>query len=144
MKSEQYYQPQVQTAPPVLGVKRVSHMSSAVLMPLRKPPCDITLPLESSRTAARAVGDAGELTFAPVFEIRAVLEVPENGVALMGVRADDASAALFFLMLQRINVGLETVEFPLQGCEVIDCVEVPSELSCDPPVPQVEGPGDDW
>jgi hypothetical protein len=73
MKSEQYYQPQAQTALPVLGVKRTPHMSSAVLLPRCKPPCDITLPLESSRTAARAVGDARELTLSSVFEVWPVL-----------------------------------------------------------------------
>jgi hypothetical protein len=99
MKSEQYYQPQAWTALPVLGVKRVLHMSSVVLLPLCKPLRDITLPLESSRTTARAVGDARELTLAPVFEVGPILQVSEDGVALVGVRADDASTALLFLIL---------------------------------------------
>src|SRR5580692_7178841 len=113
MKSEQYYQPQAQTAPPVLGVKRVQHMPLAVLLPPCKPPCDITLPLESSRTAARAVGDAREFTFAPILEVWALLEMPKDGVAFVGMRADDSPATLFFLILQGIDVGFETVKLPL-------------------------------
>src|SRR5580692_12765699 len=118
-------------------------MSSAVLLPICKPLCDITLPLESSRTAARAVGDARELTLAPVFEVRPLLQVSEDGVALVSMRADDASVALLFLVLQGVDMGPEAVEFPLQGGEVVDGIIVASELSCDPPVPHVEGPGDD-
>src|SRR5580692_1107942 len=118
-------------------------MSSAVLLPLCKPLCDITLSLESSRTAARAVGDGGELTFTPVFEIGPLLQVPENSVALVRMRADDASAALFLLILQGVDMGFKAVELPLQGGEVVDCVKIASELSGDSPVPHLEGPGDD-
>src|SRR5580692_6814380 len=118
-------------------------MSSAVLLPLCKPLCDITLSLESSRTAARAVGDGGELTFTPVFEIGPLLQVPENSVALVRMGADDASAALFLLILQGVDVGFKAVELPLQGGEVVDCVKIASELSGDSPVPHLEGPGDD-
>src|SRR5580692_3526670 len=107
MKSEQYYQPQAQTAPPVLGVKRVQHMPSVVLLPPCKPPCDITLPLESSRTVARAVGDSGEFTFSPVFEVRPFGEMPEDGIALVCMRSEDASTALLLLMLEGVDVGLE-------------------------------------
>src|SRR5580692_4110255 len=118
-------------------------MSSAVLLPLCKPLCDITLSLESSRTAARAVGDGGELTFTPVFEIGPLLQVPENSVALVRMRADDASAALFLLILQGVDVGFKAVKLPLQGGEVVDCVKIASELSGGSPVPHLEGPGDD-
>src|SRR5580692_1176009 len=61
----------------------------------------------------------------------------------MRVRADDTSAALLFLILQGVDVSPKTVKFPLQGGEVVDGVIVPSELSCNSPVPHVKGPGDD-
>src|SRR5580692_2474777 len=46
-------------------------------------------------------------------------------------------------MLQGVDVSPEAVEFPLQGCEVVNGVKVAAELSGDSPVPHVEGPGDD-
>src|SRR5580692_2320078 len=46
-------------------------------------------------------------------------------------------------MLQGVDVGFETVEFPLQGGEIIDSVIVAVELSGSSPVPHVEGLGDD-
>src|SRR5580692_6951610 len=69
--------------------------------------------------------------------------MPEDGIAFVGVRPDNAPAALFFLVLQGVDVSLKAVEFPLQGGEVIDSIKVTAELSSDPPVPHVKGPGDD-
>jgi hypothetical protein len=69
--------------------------------------------------------------------------MPEDGVALVGVRSEDALTALFLLMLEGINVGFEAVKLPLQGSEIIGCIKVAVELSSNSPVPHVEGPGDD-
>src|SRR5580692_5636474 len=69
--------------------------------------------------------------------------MPEDGITFVGVRPNDVPAALFFLVLQGVDVSPEAVEFPLQGGEVIDGVKVMAELSSDSPVPHVKGPGDD-
>src|SRR5580692_4039524 len=114
-------------------------MSSVVLLPSCKLICDITLPLESSHTMARAVGDGGELTLPPVFEVRPFGEMPEDGITLVHVRSEDASVALLLLVLEGINMGPEAVEFPLQGSEIVGRVKVMAELSSNPLVPHVEG-----
>jgi hypothetical protein len=69
--------------------------------------------------------------------------MPEDGIAFVGMRPDNAPAALLLLVLQGVDVSLKAVEFPLQGGEVVDSIKVTAELSCDPPVPHVKGPGDD-
>ena len=80
---------------------------------------------------ARAVGDSGEFTFSPVFEVRPFGEMPEDGIALVCMRSEDASTALLLLMLEGVDVRLEAVKFPLQGGEIVDCVKVTAELSGD-------------
>src|SRR5580692_4327887 len=69
--------------------------------------------------------------------------MPEDGIALVGVRPDDASSALLFLLLQGVDMSPEAVEFPLQGGEIVDGIKILAKLSCDPPIPHFKGSGND-
>ena len=87
------------------------------------------------------VGDGRELTLPPVLEIGALLKMLENGIVSIGMRSKELLMTLLLSHLQGVNMGLLCSEFCLCFCEVSgEAIEV-AELSCDSPVPMLQGVG---
>ena len=88
-----------------------------------------------------AVGDRRELTLLSVFEVGAILHVLEDGIVLVGMGSEEASAALLLSHLQGIDLSPLCLELCFHFCEVAGEVIVMAELSCNPPISMGNGVG---
>ena len=109
-------------------------MSSAVLLPPGKLPCDITLWLELSCTMTCAVGDGSELPLGLGVNVGALMEGTKELVPLIGMGAKEVLLAQVQLMLEGFNGSGQALLLCNQAGNVIVCVMVLLELSCNSPV----------